>query len=372
LIEEVEMKLIRAGAGAAIIDLDSEFSSSCEQELFGLVDSISNENIGNLLLNFNHVDWIDNTGINVLVKLYVKSKKLRKNLLAIGVSRRFLDIFSVTGLDKAYQVYASLADVLRAVGSASEADVRSIYGRAEVSGKCPGPEYGCWTPPIKRIAVPQMPPEALNLNVNGRRTTGPVQGFGPLWEKIYTLDLSDTNLPPEQIIGILKSHFPEFQPPENRFYTTAAGIKPGEVILINASTPGGMVATGVLVLFADERAFTFITPMGHPEAGWVSFGAFIEGGHTIIQVHSLARASDPAYEIAFRIAGSNIQQHIWTYLLQSLARYTGSSSAVQFQKQCLDGSLQWENFFNIFWNAQARSMLYFISHPFRKKEKPGN
>jgi hypothetical protein len=204
------------------------------------------------------------------------------------------------------------------------------------------------------------------LNVAGRHTSGPIQGFGPLWEKIYTIDLSDSGLSPEQIIATLRSRFSEFQPRENRFYTSDAGISPGEIVLINASTPGGTVATGVLVLHAGLRTLTFITPQGHPEAGWVTFRSFMENGRTIMEIRGLARASDPVYEIAFRLAGSGMQQRIWMHLLSSLARSVGSTSQPALAKKCLDQSLQWNKFFNVFRNAQILSILYGLVAPFRR------
>jgi hypothetical protein len=128
-------------------------------------------------------------------------------------------------------------------------------------------------------------------------------------------------------------------------------------VLINASTPGGLVATGVLVLYAAKDTFTFITPEGHPEAGWVTFKSFEENGRVILQIQGLARASDPVYEIAFRIAGSTLQRQTWTYFLESFAKDAGSKAEVQFNAQCLDQSLQWSRFFNVFLNAQIASML---------------
>jgi hypothetical protein len=162
----------------------------------------------------------------------------------------------------------------------------------------------------------------------------------------------------------MKTNFTGFQPPQNHFYPSERGIKPGEIIIINASTPGGLIATGVLVLYADEHTFTFITPKGHPEAGWVTFTAYEENGSTMMQIQGLARASDPIYEIAFRLAGSNLQQQIWTHVLESLALHVESKTTVQFSRQCLDHSLQWSRFANVFKNAQISSMVYAVSHPF--------
>ncbi|RPJ58151.1 MAG: anti-sigma factor antagonist [Dehalococcoidia bacterium] len=339
------MKLINNGHGEAVITLDEELTGSSEKELLGLADIFSSKNVKTISLDFSNVDMMDNTGLNVLVKFSVHARKAHKILTAKGMPQRYLDIFQMTGLDNVYHVYA---------GPGKSATAKT-------------PEIEYWARPVKKLSVTKTSPEAVNLNVHGRGTAGPIHGFGQLWEKTYTIDLSDSKLNPEQIISVLKDRFPEFQPPQNWFYPTEAGIKPGEIVLINASTPGGMVATGVMVLYAAPRSFTFITPQGHPEAGWVTFRSFEEGGCLIMQVQGLARASDPLYEAAFRIAGSNLQQQIWTFLLESLAQYTGSKSKAEFHKQCIDKSLQWSKFFNFFRNAQITSILYNLTHPVRRK-----
>jgi hypothetical protein len=93
-------------------------------------------------------------------------------------------------------------------------------------------------------------------------------------------------------------------PKNSRFYPSLSGVKPGEVVLINASLPGipgGVpVSTGVLVLYADEDMFTVMTPAGHPESGFNTFSSYQEGGVTVAQIQSLARANDPIYEVGFR------------------------------------------------------------------------
>ena len=69
-----------------------------------------------------------------------------------------------------------------------------------------------------------------------------------------------------------KAEFPSFWPAGNRFFAPLTGIQPGEVALSRARSGGGMkLSTGVLVLYADEESFTFMTPQGHMFAGWVTF-----------------------------------------------------------------------------------------------------
>jgi hypothetical protein len=71
-----------------------------------------------------------------------------------------------------------------------------------------------------------------------------------------------------------------------------AGVKPGEVLLINAAVGEIPVSTGVRVIYADEESFTVMTPEGHPESGWTTFSAHEgEDGVTVAQVRSLAQAN---------------------------------------------------------------------------------
>ncbi len=222
-----------------------------------------------------------------------------------------------------------------------------------------------WAKSGENLKVGELPREATNLNVEGRRVVGPLEGFGQLWQKTYRVRLSGTSVTPTEVVKVWKEHFPEFQPPSNRFYPSVAGVQPGEVVMINAMTPGGPVSTGVMVLYSDEESFTLMTPQGHPESGWVTFSAFEEDGVTVAQVQSLARANDPIYEMAFRLIGASMQEQIWTHVLTSLARHYDVQGAVSVQKTCVDPKLQWSGFKNLRHNAQIITLLYTLGTPFR-------
>jgi hypothetical protein len=133
---------------------------------------------------------------------------------------------------------------------------------------------------------------------------------------------------------------------------------PNELVLIDAQTLGGPISTGVMVLYAGAESFTLMTPAGHPEAGWVTFSSYIEDGCTFAQVQVMARAGDPFYELAFRLAGSKLQDQIWTHVLTTLAALLGTNGEVQIHKTLLDPKLQWGRIWNIWYNAQLRTLLY--------------
>ncbi|MDX1616621.1 MAG: DUF1990 family protein [Candidatus Promineifilaceae bacterium] len=227
-----------------------------------------------------------------------------------------------------------------------------------------------WAKPIHRLRVEAAPPAAINMNVDGRHLVGPLQGFGQLWQKTYRVRLSGVTTTPQEVMQVWKARFADFQPSGNRFYPGMSGIKPGEVLLIDATLPAvpGLpgvipVSTGVLVMFADDVSFTVATPEGHPESGWNTFSVFEQDGAVVAQVQSLGRANDPVYEFGLRfMGGSRMQEQTWQHVLGALARHFGVDAPVRTVKTCLDAKLQWSQFGNIRHNAGIRT---FVSAPLR-------
>ncbi|SRR5258707_182787 len=203
----------------------------------------------------------------------------------------------------------------------------------------------------------RVPTGALNLNVDGRQAVGPLQGFGQLWQRTYRLALPETNLMPVEIMRIWKTSFPSFLPPQQHFYPVMDNLEPGQIILINGSS-GLPVSTGVMVLYADDEAFTLMTPQGHPESGWNTFSVVYEDGDLVCQIQSLARANDPLYELGFRVFGASIQERIWIHVLKALATYLQTDGQIQMSKHCIDPSLQWSQAKNIWYNAAIRTVFY--------------
>src|SRR5205823_6259541 len=72
-----------------------------------------------------------------------------------------------------------------------------------------------WAKKVDRLKVDQRE-GVRGTNVAGRRLTGPVQGFGKMWQKTYRMD-AGPDVTPEQAIATWREHFPEFWPKGNRF-----------------------------------------------------------------------------------------------------------------------------------------------------------
>lgn len=224
-------------------------------------------------------------------------------------------------------------------------------------------EQGAWARPVTKLTVGETPAGAVNLNVNGRRLSSPIQGFGKMWKRTYSIALGSAPLTPQQVVKVWKEKLPDLMPSNNRFYPSLSGVKPGEIVLINAEmpvlVPGGMpVETGVLVLYADDVQFTVMTPEGHPEAGFNTFGAYEKDGTVFAQVQSLARTSDPIYEVGYYLFNfAKDHDKIWTHVLERLAGQFGTAGKVTIEKELVDPQWQWTKFGNVWQNAAVRTIL---------------
>lgn len=212
-----------------------------------------------------------------------------------------------------------------------------------------------WAEPIETFHVEESIVGANKGNVEGRKPMGPLQGFGQLWQKSYQVSIPGPT--PEVVIATWKEHFGDFWYPSNKFYAPAAGIAPGEIAVIAGGRGPTKVTTGVRVIYADERSWSYMTPEGHPWAAIITFSAHEDDETTIARIHLLVRANDPLYEASFRVYTSRLEDKIWAYTLTQLAGNFGSSEPVESQAVLIDKKRQWNQFGNIWKNSAVRTLL---------------
>lgn len=219
-----------------------------------------------------------------------------------------------------------------------------------------------WAKNVERLQVSD-PQDPHGYNIQGKRVAGPMNGFGRLWQRTYTADLG-TVVAPEELVADWRAHFGEYWPRMGRFHGSVSAIQPGDV---TALTAGG-VTTGIMVLYADETSFTFLTPEGHMFAAMITFSAESDaGGRTIAQIRMLLRCSDPLFETMWPLARRG-EDVFWPGVLRNLAAAHGVTAVdVREHTQCVDRRRLWANWTNIRHNAGIRTVAHALSAPFRPR-----
>ena len=230
-------------------------------------------------------------------------------------------------------------------------------------------DAGHWAKPVRTLTSKDVPAGAMDLNVTGRRVAGAATGFGQLWQKSFSVRLDGATVTPREVIRVWKENFGDFWPKGQRMFLPATGIAPGEVGVINAKPMPGApsMATGILVIYADDESFSFMTPEGHPFAGALTFSAVDDDGVTVVKVDELTRASDPFWELAMMMPiGQRMQNDIWRGTLRNIAKHFGGEAQVEERIVCVDRRRQWSEAKNIWQNAAIRSSFYLFGAPLRK------
>jgi hypothetical protein len=224
-----------------------------------------------------------------------------------------------------------------------------------------------WAKPVDRLSATGVTGATVD-SVTGKRVSGPLQGFGQLWQKTFRVEL-DGGLAPQEVVAAWKDRFPTFWPPSSRFYAPLAGIAPGEVALLDiAPVPGSPVklSTGVMVIYADDESFTFMTPEGHTLSAWITFSAYRDGEATVIQAQALERTSDPFDELAYMLGGNRMNDRFWRQTLANVARAMGNPDPrVDTQIVCIDKNRQWRHARNVSNSATLRTARHTLTAPVR-------
>ncbi len=85
-------------AGAVIIDLQGEINGGVETALNIAFEQAEAEDAQNIILNFSKVDYINSTGIALIVGLLARARKAHRTLTVFGLNEHYTDIFNITRL----------------------------------------------------------------------------------------------------------------------------------------------------------------------------------------------------------------------------------------------------------------------------------
>lgn len=107
---------VRRENDIAIIDLQGEINAFAEEALNTAYAEAASDSRSGVLLNFKHVDYINSTGIALIVGLLAQARKVGSRLLCYGLSDHYLEVFQITRLSDFMSIFpdeeSALTDAL--------------------------------------------------------------------------------------------------------------------------------------------------------------------------------------------------------------------------------------------------------------------
>src|ERR671933_3088332 len=89
---------VRREDGIAVLDLEGEINGFAEEALSAAYAEAEKQDPKTVLLNFEGVDYINSTGIALIVGLLAKARASHRRLLACNLSEHYVEIFEITRL----------------------------------------------------------------------------------------------------------------------------------------------------------------------------------------------------------------------------------------------------------------------------------
>lgn len=115
----VLMNVRRVTARTSIIDITGEVNAFADTALTDAYTEASTSATQVILLNFSGLEYMNSSGIGLLVTFLIRANRQKQHLLAYGLSDHYRHIFELTRLNEAIGIYESEAAALEAAGRVS-------------------------------------------------------------------------------------------------------------------------------------------------------------------------------------------------------------------------------------------------------------
>jgi anti-sigma B factor antagonist len=104
----------KLNASAVVIDVQGEINSFAENALMDAYTQATSAGAKVIILNFAHLEYMNSSGIGLLVTLLIRANRQKQRLMAVGLSEHYQQIFELTRLNEAILLFNSEADALAA------------------------------------------------------------------------------------------------------------------------------------------------------------------------------------------------------------------------------------------------------------------
>ncbi|HEY3017234.1 MAG TPA: STAS domain-containing protein [Gaiellaceae bacterium] len=96
---------VRERDGVAVVDFDGEIDAGADEAIERAYATAADGSSRTVLLNFADVDYINSTGIALIVGLLARARKERTRVLCAGLSEHYREIFEITRLADFMELY---------------------------------------------------------------------------------------------------------------------------------------------------------------------------------------------------------------------------------------------------------------------------
>ncbi len=111
---KINVNVRKLNAKASVIDIEGDVNNSAEPALTNAYAEASSGGARTIILNFTKLEYMNSSGIGLLVMMLVRANRAGQKLLAFGLSDHYQHIFELTRLNEAIRIFPTEADAVAA------------------------------------------------------------------------------------------------------------------------------------------------------------------------------------------------------------------------------------------------------------------
>ena len=104
-----------AGHAVAVLRFEGDIASTSREAVLGAYQSLPKESNKLILLDFTKVDYINSSGIALVIQMLIEASNSEQKVYAFGLSAHFTKVFTMVGITKYAKLFANEQEAVAAL-----------------------------------------------------------------------------------------------------------------------------------------------------------------------------------------------------------------------------------------------------------------
>ena len=111
----VEQLTSPAGHAVTVLRFEGDIASTSKDAVLGTYQALPKETVRLVLLDFSKVDYINSSGIALVIQMMIEASNSAQMIYAFGLSAHFTKVFTMVGITKYAGLFPGQAEALAAL-----------------------------------------------------------------------------------------------------------------------------------------------------------------------------------------------------------------------------------------------------------------
>ena len=104
----------QAGNPVTVLRFEGDIASTSKEAVLGAYKALPKNDVKCILLDFTKVDYINSSGIALIIQLLIEAANSGQKVSAFGLSPHFVKVFTMVGITKYAGLFPTQAEALAA------------------------------------------------------------------------------------------------------------------------------------------------------------------------------------------------------------------------------------------------------------------